>query len=1002
MLFLICPSSQFSTYKCVEGYKVDKEFQVNNPPDQTDPKIAFLLNSEKFIVIWGYYPSNAPFHLRGQFYNTSTMERIGNVFVVTKTMDRRAYGPDAAEVASISNGEKFLFTYNNKDYNVILKIYDSFTGLEIGNEIIVNDLAMTGQRFSRAISLSKDKFVVSWLSTLEVESYKIYAQIFNSSDISKIGNQFEIENGFSSRFKCSHLTPISNGHSFVIIWQTFSRSGNSDRLFAQIVNVDDGVKVGNEFQIDSRRDNEVLKFSHISSSGLNDEFAIIWAVVVKSTSELRLYLQIFKGNKPKFENDILVFFNAIDYPFYPKVAYISKDKILIIIDNHIPTNMVKGVYGIIYNSSDGSLLGDFFQVNTRKIVEGTQDKIDITQFHKNEKFVIVYENHMGTKFIDGQKFLVREGNCFCRSGTFEVDSRGCFYCPPGTYQDEVGQLECKKCPDGTYNDQEDMSSLNKCKSCPDSKIAAEEGSESCSYCPLGTEPNDSKDECKKCRIGYYKNDKNSICKPCDKDTMSIKRGATECAKCSDDNICLGGSECSEGRYDIRMCSICYRGYSKKGNSCKKCPSNSNLYLWIPFFIIILLLLFRKIKKGFNQIKILVQGASLIVVINSIQIFAAIILMNLNWPKSMSNSFVFAITGFFNLNFEMMFSLQCFESFNFYIRWLILVLIPILLMVILLVKILFFGIFAFTTNWIQQEKFQRICDSSIYHGALFWKYLYIPINLVCLEPFDITYQSEFDEYTLDSDPIISTKDRYYKKFLIWFIIFLILYVLVIPLIIILFIILAQRKHFPYKWKRKIGCLWDNYRSNTFYWEIVEIAIKLLIMLSTLMFTAKRKTRHSAFLFVILSFHIILVAFFKPRIQRNKTEEEIENENDNADETKIVSNADKMLISFNFLIIGFISLTFKKVSTLFFLLFCSIGLVGLLPILKERFQRLWTRLKNKKFRKHKPNKITVDYFSQDPDSLENLNKSNSSFSNHFVEKIDQSQTSDFSSFAEDDQI
>ncbi|KAJ6248674.1 insulin-like growth factor binding protein [Anaeramoeba flamelloides] len=539
---------------------------------------------------------------------------------------------------------------------------------------------------------------------------------------------------------------------------------------------------------------------------------------------------------------------------------------------------------------------------------------------------------------------------FCPAGTWSnqtgLSNIGeCTNCMAGFYNEDLGKtsiLNCWPCLRGTYNATEGLSDSGGCTNCNSNQVSLQEASTSCLDCPLGYEPNQQQDKCIPCERGYYKNSTKTNCERCLENTITIEEGSLKCKKCADLRICNGGFECMPGRDPYSYCSKCKSGYSKKGNSCKKCPPFGVLYIWISLIVlaVILMIVF---KKRVKKLLVTLKQASVIVTIISLQFFTTIVSMNLNWPDFMSSSFVHASTGVFNLNLEMMFSTQCFRSFNFYDQWLILVLVSLCPLFILFVT-WFIGWFAFKKKkkWLKKKTSKKIKYSVIFYGTLMLKYFYIPISLICIEPFATTYQPEFKEYTLNTDPNLSTSDQKYKTFYPWFIFFLIFYVGLIPVTLILLLFLAKRKKFSQIWEQKIGWIWEFYKPNRFWWEIIEIIFKLLLMLSSVMFSTK-KTAHSIYLVCLFSVQILLVLLFKPRI--------ITTTNTNPDTQHTISIADKLQISISMIIISFICLTFDNLDMFLFMVFYALGVCGLTWTVKEPI--LFSLKNRKKLNKPKNN-------------------------------------------------
>tara|TARA_B110000285_G_scaffold26159_1_gene25248 strand:- start:175 stop:1380 length:1206 start_codon:yes stop_codon:yes gene_type:complete len=98
-------------------------------------------------------------------------------------------------------------------------------------------------------------------------------------------------------------------------------------------------------------------------------------------------------------------------------------------------------------------------------------------------------------------------------------------CPPGTYQDQLGQSECKACAPGTYQDE---AGKNKCKSCGVGEYQDITGQSECKPCNAGEyQDQPGQSECKSCNAGEYQDEVGQI----------------ECIECGNGKYSLGGSKC---------------------------------------------------------------------------------------------------------------------------------------------------------------------------------------------------------------------------------------------------------------------------------------------------------------------------------------------------------------------------------------------------------------------------------------------------------------------------
>ncbi|KAI3366516.1 hypothetical protein L3Q82_000645 [Scortum barcoo] len=157
--------------------------------------------------------------------------------------------------------------------------------------------------------------------------------------------------------------------------------------------------------------------------------------------------------------------------------------------------------------------------------------------------------------------VLRDGKCVsCGVGTFySGEQEQCVQCPPGTYQDMVGQLSCEPCPSTEGQGIAGAKNVSQCGGqCPAGHFSAD-GFRPCQLCPLGS---------------YQPEPGRVLCFPCGGGLMTKYEGAVSFRDCE------AKVHCAPGHYynsSTHRCIRCPAGtyQSEFGqNYCITCPGNT--------------------------------------------------------------------------------------------------------------------------------------------------------------------------------------------------------------------------------------------------------------------------------------------------------------------------------------------------------------------------------------------------------------------------------------------
>ncbi|KAJ3442002.1 hypothetical protein M0812_14024 [Anaeramoeba flamelloides] len=588
--FVICWESEYQdgsndgifaqVFNSTDGSKIGNEFQVNNYTsyDQTEPLITSIgrgssmgntkkicsENKEKFVISWQSYGQDGSYYgVYAQVFNSTDHSKIGLELRVnnytTNNQDHPAispiYGKDYAD-------DKFVIawqsdTQDSSDEGIFAQVFNSTDSSKIGPEFQVNTYS-EGQQYTPVISNlwnqknteegedeENDKFVISWLSKGLDGSYEeIYSQVFNSTDHSKIGNEFKANNHTKKHQEYPTIT--SGEEKYVISWPIQLQDESYEGIFAQIYNSTDNSKIGNEFQVNNETNNDQMNpdIQRIMGSG-REKFAIAWQSDHLNGYRYDIYLKIYDSNTGEalFNDDFLI--NDKETPNLsnrnPKITTIGggdgEDE-----DRFVITWERGRIVESIEEDADGSFSGVFAQIYSSKLV------------------------------------------CYCNNRFFtnSTIANECQECPAGTYQDQEGQTYCKKCTVGQY---QNKTGTTFCDDCQKGFFQDLEGQTNCQICPVGSYQSQKKQkDCKKCTVGQYQDKEGSLfCYDCPKGFFQDLEEQPEC------KICPVGSyqnqirqpncmNCSVGTYQNkegqRFCYDCplntYQDQESK-TECKECP-----------------------------------------------------------------------------------------------------------------------------------------------------------------------------------------------------------------------------------------------------------------------------------------------------------------------------------------------------------------------------------------------------------------------------------------------
>ncbi|KAJ3433371.1 cell surface glycoprotein (s-layer protein)-like protein [Anaeramoeba flamelloides] len=479
----------------------------------------------------------------------------------------------------------------------------------------------------------------------------------------------------------------------------------------------------------------------------------------------------------------------------------------------------------------------------------------------------------------------------------------CIKCPAGKYNSRSGAGSfdyCLDCPVGTYNTLNGSVSVGECNKCSAGTISSGIAATSCMLCGIGEETDGRQSECIKCQKGSYSNSVGGQCTKCPVNTINNKIGSSSCLKCSSNDQCLGSNVCSFGRDPEKYCTTCQKGYFMIGTKCNECPQNVKVILLLCIIVIILLLIFVfriRIMKFAKSTKNPMKG----IIFTFLQILAAIFALNLNGPSIFDNLKIW--TSFLNGQLSIILAPECYQSFDtFFSRWLFMFLIPILFSVLVLMMFFYYA-WRYKSD---PERIDRRRARLIYWYTLILKWLYLPYVIISIQPFDFTYQESEKKWTLDSDPNLDLNSDQWRKYLPMYIISVLLYIFAIPIAFIIILYKAKRADFSEYYYKRYRWMYQWFKPNRYWFELVELGLKFSMMVTSLFFGIKSEYQPWAVMSIFV-FVIILFLIFRPH---------------RGDTPRYVAE-DKASIGFFLILISITSLTVPYLYNSVFVIFWTLG-------------------------------------------------------------------------------
>eukprot|EP00003_Mantamonas_plastica_P023325 TRINITY_DN417_c0_g4_i1.p1 TRINITY_DN417_c0_g4~~TRINITY_DN417_c0_g4_i1.p1 ORF type:complete len:3914 (-),score=1148.76 TRINITY_DN417_c0_g4_i1:1146-11180(-) len=478
----------------------------------------------------------------------------------------------------------------------------------------------------------------------------------------------------------------------------------------------------------------------------------------------------------------------------------------------------------------------------------------------------------------------------CAPGTFSTAfTTPCALCPGGTFKGTVGGLsECNECPENSYCPAGSQQAI----ACPANSVALK-GSRDASNCQCSpnfyTPAKQPGTACVACPEGASCAGQTNV--PIAKPGFwaSAVTGEFTFFECSVPSACPGGSAttsaatgCATG-YAGRMCSACSKRYYRLEKLCEPCPETGGLMIIIASICFVLFLMgLRKFGTA--------KGGSLAISLTHLQIVAMYADFKLPWPEIVLE--FLSILSIVNLNMDLTapectFAEWSYEN-KFYLTMALPLAVGIGLSILLALQHL---VSQLRTLWESSRgrKFSRNPDDDlpkpekigdkIMVGLLsaqpvnqmvlrttansflsICSLMYLIVTNKALEVLDCTQLSDTVSVLDAYGEMDCWSDRHWA--LVYpAVFFIIVYVIGIPVTYCVILYKNRRKLHNEVIKKTYGAVFDKYRLDTFWFEPIVMARKIMIVFAKLFFTRVPLLQGLASMYIFIG-SMMLQLIFKP--------------------------------------------------------------------------------------------------------------------------------------------
>eukprot|EP01113_Clastostelium_recurvatum_P014143 TRINITY_DN1765_c0_g1_i2.p1 TRINITY_DN1765_c0_g1~~TRINITY_DN1765_c0_g1_i2.p1 ORF type:complete len:964 (+),score=147.57 TRINITY_DN1765_c0_g1_i2:363-3254(+) len=414
---------------------------------------------------------------------------------------------------------------------------------------------------------------------------------------------------------------------------------------------------------------------------------------------------------------------------------------------------------------------------------------------------------------------------------------------------------CYPCPLDTFNPYSGKRSVADCFHCPETQEATDVGQSLC--------------VCKSTHFNKYNSTSqqyNDDCTPCPRGTVcksgriiGVKSGfwlepgfwlniEEHVFECDNAQSCQYNGTCSAGYVGV-LCLLCDRdgGYGASGNACQPCPARAANWavLIVALLAMLCFLVYLVIagKRAKNK-----DAVSMKILLNHLQVLSMLSAVGALWAEPFEG--VLRASGVFSFFDMRLISTDCIVEFGFYYRFGFYVLIPLLTFIIsTIVHFFIYLYFLIRKVKTKAEARHAVITQFVLSVVMVNFILYPAISLKVLEVFSCREIGKLQYLT--SDPSIVCEGSTYQFWTAVAYVMLIVFCMGLPLG--LFGVLYYTRRRPqahYALKVIMHFFSDGFKVKHYYWEIVILLRKFLIVVMLMVFSKNSQYQLLGILWVII--------------------------------------------------------------------------------------------------------------------------------------------------------